>query len=142
MARASKALIRYLTFAEMLRIHRELMNRFGGGFFVEESGNLRNPESLKFVLEEIQGSLFGKELHNTLIEKAAILAWRIIRDHVFFDGNKRTGMVACYLFLDLNGYELKIEKDLIDVSIKVALGDIVYSEFLEWLKLKVVKHKE
>jgi death-on-curing protein len=106
-----------LTVADIVTVNRSMITRFGG-FYVEADQNLGNPGALEYVFEAIQGSLFGQDLYPTLIEKAAVLCWKIIRNHVFHDGNKRTGMEVCRLFLDLNGYDMRIDR--------VVVGAVVF----------------
>ncbi len=80
-----------------------------------------NPGGLKWVLDAIRYPLFGVECYPTLADKASLLAWIIIADHVFFDGCKRTGMSAMEVFLISNGYQLPVAGDEIrDVGIRIA----------------------
>jgi death on curing protein len=105
-----------------------------GGIFLAGDQNLANPGSLEHVLDAIQGSVFGHDPLPTLVEKAAALAWRVIAGHVFHDGNKRTGMEACRLFLDLNGYVMRIDREVIDISLRIACRQVEFEEFVEWVR--------
>jgi death-on-curing protein len=122
-----------LTISEIVEINRRMIKSFGGVFF-EGDHNLANRGSLEFVLAEIQGTLFGKELHPSIVEKAAAIGWRIIAGHIFHDGNKRTGMEACRLFLDLNGYTLLIDRQAIAMALKIATGEADLPEFVHWIE--------
>ena len=42
-----------------------------------------------------------------VFDLAAAYAFAVILNQPFVDGNKRTGFLAAYVFLDLNGWELK-----------------------------------
>jgi death-on-curing family protein len=54
-------------------------------------------------VKQIRQSFDGKELYESLEEKAATLLYLIVKNHSFVDGNKRIG-AACFLyFLDING---------------------------------------
>ena len=125
--------IKVLTIKDIVIIDHRMIHKFGGVYF-EGDQNLANPGSLEHVLEEIQGSLFGYEPYPTLIEKAAALCWRIITNHVFHDGNKRTGMEACRVFLELNGYEMKIDAEVVDVALRIAKGAIKFADLAQWIK--------
>lgn len=125
--------IKALTASDIVEINRRMIVEFGGVFF-EGDQNSGNPGSLEHVLEEIQGSLFGHQPYTTIFEKAAAVCWRIIVNHVFHDGNKRTGMESCRLFLELNGYEMIIDLEVVDVALRIATGDILFSEFVQWIK--------
>ena len=49
----------------------------------------------------------GQELYPSLADKAAALAFSLIQNHAFVDGNKRVGHVALETFLVLNGCAAK-----------------------------------
>jgi death-on-curing protein len=48
----------------------------------------------------------GQELYPSLAEKAAALAYSLVSNHPFIDGNKRVAHAAMEVFLVLNGQEL------------------------------------
>lgn len=56
---------------------------------------------------------------------AALYATAIIEGHPFQDGNKRTALLAAYVFLDLNGLELDLseEEEIYDLITAVAEAD-------------------
>ncbi|HUU26912.1 MAG TPA: type II toxin-antitoxin system death-on-curing family toxin [archaeon] len=139
MAGAGKVLKATLGLDDIIKIHHDMVLEFGGGFFIASEKNLINPGSLYYVLEEIQGFVFGYDRYRTVIEKAAILAWRIIQEHVFFDGNKRTGMAACEALLKLNHYDMLIDEELITMAISIAEKKVEYSDFVKWLREKTTK---
>lgn len=124
-----------LTLDDIVEINRQMISRFGGAYF-GSNRNLVNPGSLEHVLEEIQGSFFGQEPYPTIIEKAAVLGWRIIARHVFYDGNKRTGMEACRLLLDINGWGMAIDHETVDIALQIAQGQCSESDFAQWLRLR------
>ncbi len=127
-----------LTVSDIVEINRQMIANFGG-IYLKSDSNLANPGSLEHVLEEIQESLFGYEPYPTLFEKAAAIAWRIIANHVFHDGNKRTGMEACRLFLELNGYEMRIDSQVVEMALDIATGKVQFSEFVQWLEQRTSK---
>ncbi len=68
---------------------------------------------------------------------AARYAHSITADHPFCDGNKRTAAVVCELFLELNGFELKVsDQEAYAMYIKLASSEINADEFAEWLREK------
>lgn len=73
----------------------------GGELF----GRKRN-ESFDGALNTIYQSFSGKELYPTVPEKAANLLYFIIKDHPFYDGNKRIGSLLFIVFLTINDYHL------------------------------------
>lgn len=126
-----------LTVDDVVEINRRMIGEFGGIFFAGDR-NLANPGSLEHVLEEIQGSFFGYEPYPTIIEKAAAIGWRVIAGHVFHDGNKRTGMEACRLFLELNGHITSIDSEVVRIALQIANGEMELGEFAQWLKQRTV----
>ena len=58
----------------------------------------------------------------------------IVRNHPFFDGNKRTGFVTGILFLELNGYRFTASEEVAAQAVlSLAAGqmdEIGYTSFL------------
>ena len=68
--------------------------------------------------------------------------YNIIANHVFSDGNKRTGLEAAILFLDLNGHRInkKLPKeDVYNFTIKVASGLSSLEECQAWFATHTVE---
>ncbi|SMH72532.1 Fic family protein [Candidatus Nitrosotalea okcheonensis] len=59
-----------------------------------------------------------------LIEKAACIMTVIPWAQVFFDGNRRTGIIAASKFLYDNGYELEIDPDNENLELRCMLSEI------------------
>ena len=57
-------------------------------------------------LATIFQSFDGKELYPSVSEKAVNLLYFVIKDHPFYDGNKRIGALLFILFLTMNDYHL------------------------------------
>ena len=68
-------------------------------------GKPRN-ESFKGSIESIYQSYNGEDLYKTTAEKAAHLLYFVIKDHPFYDGNKRIGSLLFIVFLTMNGENL------------------------------------
>ena len=79
---------------------------------------------------------YGEELHRGLRRKAAAYAYYIIRDHVFHDGNKRTGMLAAFGFLAHNGHPVVAvsPEQVVEMALAVANGTVSIDELAAWLK--------
>lgn len=113
--------------------------RYGGESL--STDNLHNSESLDWVLQAMQYPVFSEDLYPTLPKKAAILAWTIIVGHVFFDGNKRTGLFCLLRFLEINHFTLDVSsEDVKVIALKVAnYRDEEYSIDLlsEWIESNI-----
>ena len=115
-----------LTIDEVVEINRQQIDTFGGLFLPEN--NFHNQASLEYALEALDAASFEQDLYPSLAEKAALLVNTIIRHHVFHDGNKRTAMTVCRVFLLLNGYDLQIETDSVDADAMNTAIDIANSK--------------
>lgn len=73
----------------------------GGELF----GKIRS-DAFKGSLESIYQSYNGEDLYSTINEKAAHLLYFVIKDHPFYDGNKRIGSLLFIVFLTMNGQNL------------------------------------
>jgi death-on-curing protein len=126
-----------LTLEDIVTINRKFIDAHGGVYFLGDD-NLANPGSLLHVLEEIQGSFFGIEPFPSLFDKAAAICYRIIAGHVFHDGNKRTGMEATRLFMEINGYNFLIDFEVIDVALMIARGDSGIPQLATWIEARSI----
>jgi len=126
-----------LTISDVVEINRRMIAEFGG-LFLDYNDNLLEPGSMEHALLEIEGSLFGEELYPDIFQKAGFLAWRINTGHIFYDGNKRTSMEACRLFLEQNNYILRIDNEIIDIALKIARHEIEFDTFVEWLRNRTI----
>ena len=71
-------------------------------------------------------------------EVAALYAEVIAKGHVFNDGNKRTALISMLTFLDLNGYTLIADQNVVaDKMVDISDGRIGYKQFSSWLKSKI-----
>ncbi|MGD1103331.1 MAG: type II toxin-antitoxin system death-on-curing family toxin [Terriglobia bacterium] len=85
----------YLTLAEVLAIHADQIDRYGG------SQDIRDHGLLEAALFRPQTGYYAD-----LIEEAAALWESLAQNHPFVDGNKRTAFAATYTFLAINGARL------------------------------------
>jgi len=75
----------------------------------------------------------------SVFDLAAAYAFGIIRNHPFVDGNKRTGFLSAYVFLDLNGWELMAsEAEAVAAVLALATGEMDQAGFADWLKIRSV----
>jgi death-on-curing protein len=69
---------------------------------------------------------------------AAAYAFGIVRNHPFVDGNKRTGFLAAYIFLKMNGIDLIArEADATAAVLALSSGEAGEAEFAAWLRANV-----
>ena len=94
----------FLTFDEILEIHDDQIQHYGGDVGIRDRGLLESAVAMP------QQSFGGQYLHRDIFEMAAAYAFHVAESQAFVDGNKRTGLAAAYMFLALNGFRL-IEQD-------------------------------
>ncbi len=119
----------YLSVEEILRLHFQIIEDFGGSHGVRDEGRLKS------VVEAPRQQVFGEEQYPTLYEKAAVYLRNIIGDHPFSDGNKRTAVTICGIFLARNSKGLiAAPQDLEDFAVKVATDHLGVAEIAAWLE--------
>ena len=121
--------MRYLSLAEILFLHKEVITSSGG------MGGIRDLGGLESAINQPRITLDQKELYPDIVSKASALCFSIIRNHPFIDGNKRAGHAAMEVFLFLNGFEIKAgideqEKTFLDL----AAGKLDRENFTIWIK--------
>ena len=109
----------FLSLAEVLEIHRDQIERYGGKSGIRDMGLLQS------ALAMPAAGFGSRYLHSDLFEMAAAYLFHIVRNHPFVDGNKRTGAVAALVFLSLNGIEIEAGEDLFEQTVRaVAEGNM------------------
>jgi len=119
--------------------NKKIIEASHGAFFPPE--NLLNPNSLDWVLGAIRAQVFGKDIYPSICDKASLLCWTIINDHIFFDGNKRTGMFAMQTFLSINDQVLFISTQMVvELALKIATyrnSGFSRAELKDWIDSKI-----
>jgi len=88
--------LRHLTVEAVKAIHREVLAAHGG------AAGIRDETLLESAVAAPQATMMGQPLISDPIEIAAAYLFYICRNHPFVDGNKRTALAACLVFLDAN----------------------------------------
>jgi death-on-curing protein len=121
--------INYITLDEILAIHEDLVDRYGGSHGIRELGLIES------AIGRPQSTFGGEDLYPTLFDKAASLFQSLLFNHAFVDGNKRTSIVCVARFLSKNGYELHTsQKELVAFPIKVENQHPSLDEISTWLE--------
>ena len=70
----------------------------------------------------------------SIVDLAAAYTARVVRNHPFVDGNKRTGFLVGVLFLEMNGYRFTAsEEDATQAVLDLAAGKLNESAFKAWM---------
>lgn len=95
----------YLTAEQITLIHAGVLAKSGGLF------GTRSAVVLEKLATSPHQAVFGKELYPTLSHKASVYLRTIIAEHPFLDGNKRTGIMVAFTFLEVNGMRIIADDD-------------------------------
>jgi death-on-curing protein len=119
----------YLTIVEVLAIHSDQIERYGGGTGVRDWG------LLEAALYRPQTGYYAD-----LIAEAAALWESMAQNHPFIDGNKRTAFAVVHVFLVVNGAQLSAEaEEIYRFIIGLYSADSFDFEHLQqWLRQHVI----
>jgi death-on-curing protein len=108
----------FLTLDEVMDIHRNQIERYGGTLGVRDAALLES------AMAAPQSGFGDQYLHGDLFEMASAYLFHVVQNHPFLDGNKRVGTAAALTFLELNGVETKIPNQaLVAMVLAVARGE-------------------
>jgi death-on-curing protein len=111
--------IEFLTVEVVLALHERQLDRFGGGTGLRDRGLLES------AVAQPQASFGGTYAHDGIFAMAAAYLFHIVANHPFVDGNKRVGLLAAQVFLDVNGITLDHDSEAFyDLTMGVAEGRI------------------
>ena len=118
----------YLTLAEVLAIHEDQIERYGGCKGTRDLG-------------VVEAALYRPQTgyYADVIEQAAALWESLAQGRAFADGEKRTAFAVMYTFLAINGVPLKASTDDIErVIAQLGSGGIVgFDALVPWLRERV-----
>lgn len=105
----------FLSFDNVLGVHHDQIELFGGSHGIRDRGLLESALSMPSF------GFGGEYVHADIFEMAAAYAYHIIKNHPFIDGNKRTGMATSLLFLAWNNTELTLTEDeIVEIGVHIA----------------------
>lgn len=133
----------FLTFEEVLEIHADQIERYGG------SAGIRDEGLLQSALAQPEAEFEGKLFHDSLEAQAAAYLFHLVKNHPFIDGNKRVGTACALVFLEINGYELDPKLDELDggtqmtglelIVVQVASGQLTKDDLTQFFKQHIRK---
>lgn len=118
-----------LTVDEIIMLHGKLLKATGG------LPGLRDRGLLESAVSSVNAGFEDVEQYPTIEEKAARLAYALISNHAFVDGNKRVGVLAMLMTLHLNDVVMQYtQQELIDLGLAVASSRMEYAGILAWIR--------
>jgi death-on-curing protein len=118
----------YLSVQQVLFLHMRLIEETGGSYGILDLG------MLEAAVARPRPKFGGEELYPGLAAKAAALMQSIILNHPMVDGNKRLGITAAGIFLQINGLPLRASNAALEAfTMRVAQGGVGFEEIASWL---------
>lgn len=119
----------FLTFDDILESHAEQIANYGGSPGIRDTGLLQS------ALAQPEAQFGGQYLHADLFEMAAAYLYHIVQNHPFIDGNKRVGLEAALIFLEINGIELNATDDeYVDLVLRTAQSQTEKGEIADFFR--------
>ncbi len=119
----------FLTLAEIIEIHNNQINLYGGRPGVRDLGLLQS------AVAQPEASFAGEWLHEDVFAIAAAYAFHICQNHPFVDGNKRTALASALVFLEMNGISLEDPRqELLQAMLNLIKGKLSKQQFAEVLR--------
>lgn len=119
----------YFSVEEILELHYMVVEDYGGSHGVRDEGRLQS------LVAAPRATAFGAEQYETPYEKAAVYMRNCIADHMFTDGNKRTGTALAGIFLARQGKRLTaLPGELEDFAVSVATDHLEIDAIAAWLE--------
>jgi death-on-curing protein len=116
----------------ILFIHRRQILQHGGSLGLRDRGLLEAS-----LARPRQVYAYGQNVD--IARLAAAYAWVIVRNHPFVDGNKRVALVACRVFLRLNGYDLSASaEEKYGIFMDIASGKVSEEQLTDWIRRRLV----
>lgn len=117
-----------LSYDQIILLHHSLIERYGG------THGVRDGSLLDSALNSPFQSFGGTDLYPTIVEKAVRLGFGLVKNHPFYDGNKRIAALAMLTFLKLNHFVITAtSRELSDIFLNLAAGTANDSDLLKWV---------
>ena len=125
----------FLTLEDILMIHEDQIEQFGG------SSGLRERGLLESAIAQPPMTFGDAFVHRDLFEMAAAYLFHLTSNHPFIDGNKRIGLAEALVFLEINGVEISQgTQRLYELTMSVACGAADKAEIAQTLRSLASHH--
>ncbi len=119
----------FLTLDDIIESHQNQIDTYGG------SHGFRDIGLLESAIAQPEASFGGQYLHADIFEMAAAYLYHLVMNHPFVDGNKRLGLEAALIFLEINNENLNAsDQELIDLVLKTTAGQVGKREIAEFFR--------
>ena len=98
--------LKFVYFIHMVAIDEAFCEYDGHVKYSEELRGIKDINLYKSAVLQPRQSFGGEDLYPDVITKASCYLRSLAMDHPFYDGNKRTALLATVIFLEMNGYKM------------------------------------
>jgi death on curing protein len=120
----------YLTIAEVLTIHKQQIDQYGGIDGIRDTGLL-------------ESAVFRPQTgyYNSVAEESAALMESLADNHPFVDGNKRAAFAVAHTFLLVNGFDLAVDpiSAFEFVMRSISSGEFRFAQILKWINDHIIE---
>ena len=119
----------FLTLDDIIESHQNQIDTYGGSHGIRDIGLLES------AIAQPEARFGGQYLHADIFQMAAAYIYHLVMNHPFVDGNKRVGLEAALIFLEINNENLNAsDEELVDLVLKTTAGQIGKREIAEFFR--------
>lgn len=119
----------FLTLNDILESHLNQIDTYGGCHGIRDIGLLES------AIAQPEASFGGQYLHTNIFEMATAYLYHLVMNHPFVDGNKRVGLEATLIFLEINNENLNCsDEEFVDLVLKTTAGQVGKREIAEFFR--------
>ena len=119
----------FLTLDDIIESHQNQIDTYDGSHGIRDIGLLES------AIAQPEASFGGQYLHADIFQMAAAYLYHLVMNHPFVDGNKRVGLEAALIFLEINNENLNAsDEELVDLVLKTTAGQIGKREIAEFFR--------
>ena len=120
---------KFLSIDLVLAIQEKMIKKYGGRLDVHDFTLLHS------AIERPRATFGTKDLYKSIFDKAASIIQSLILNHPFADGNKRTALTSCALFLHMNGFTLVLtDEETIQFTLDIDSHKLTFEQTATWLE--------
>lgn len=124
-----------ITVNDLLEINRFVISNYGG-----MSSGVKDYNLLESCVVQINQEVFGEVLYQTVEDKIGWIVFSIFSNHIFLDGNKRTGVMTLEYLCLINKIVLDVsDDDLINLALGIATSKLKHEEVVDWIREHEIK---
>ena len=119
----------FVTLDDILESHLNQIDTYGGSHGIRDIGLLES------AIAQPEACFGGQYLHADIFQMASAYIYHLVMNHPFVDGNKRVGLEAALIFLEINNENLNAsDEELVDLVLKTTAGQVGKREIAEFFR--------